>query len=265
MHHFEGIFYPGNRMSETRSHSLAGKTALITGAARRIGAAIATRLHAAGARVAIHHRDSAREAAELAVTLNGLRADSARIFQADLLSLAAPDALVTSLIEWAGQLDILINNASTFYPTPVGSVTDEQWNDLLGINLKVPFFLAQSARPHLQKTCGAIVNIVDIHAQRPLRHHSVYGAAKAGLAMLTRALAKELAPEIRVNGISPGAILWPETGVAEEMKQEILRQIPLGRPGTPEDIADGVLYLARDALYVTGQIIAFDGGRSVGW
>ena len=252
-------------MPEVRGQSLAGKTALITGAARRIGAAITETLHAAGANVAIHCRGSMPAAAALSASLNRLRTDSARVFQANLLLSDEPASLIASVVAWAGRLDVLVNNASSFYPTPVGSITEDQWDDLVGSNLKAPLFLAQAARPHLKAQHGVIINIVDIHAQRPLRNHAVYGAAKAGLAMLTRSLAKDLAPEIRVNGISPGAILWPEDDMSRETKDLILRQIPLARTGSPQDIADGVLYLARDAHYVTGQVLAIDGGRSVGW
>jgi pteridine reductase len=252
-------------MPEIRGQSFAGKTALITGAARRIGATIAATLHAAGANVAIHCRGSMSAAADLAATLNRLRADSARVFPANLLLPDAPATLIASVVAWTGQLDILVNNASSFYPTPVGSITEEQWDDLIGSNLKAPLFLSQAAMPPLKAQHGVIINIVDIHAQRPLRNHAVYGAAKAGLAMLTRSLAKDLAPEIRVNGISPGAILWPEDGMSRETRDLILRQIPLARTGSPQDVADGVLYLARDAHYVTGQVLAIDGGRSIGW
>ena len=173
--------------------------------------------------------------------------------------------LVDDVVAWGGRLDGLVNNASTFYPTPVGTITEDHWTDLMGSNLKAPLFLSQAAVPHLRRYQGAIVNLVDIHAQRPLRNHPVYGPAKAGLAMLTRALAKDLAPDIRVNGVSPGAILWPEEGMSDSAQQTILRQVPLERPGNPADIAGCVLYLLRDATYVTGQIIAVDGGRSIGW
>ena len=173
--------------------------------------------------------------------------------------------LIADVIGWAGRLDCLVNNASSFYPTPVGSITEAQWEDLVGSNLKAPLFLAQAAVPHLRQHGGTIVNLVDIHAQRPLRNHAVYGPAKAGLAMLTRSLAKDLAPDIRVNGVSPGAILWPEDGMSDAAQQTILRQVPLQRPGDPDDIAGCVLYLVRDATYVTGQIIVVDGGRSIGW
>lgn len=246
-------------------HTLIGKVALITGAARRIGAAIATELHRAGANVAIHYRGSAHDAAALADSLNAIRPDSAASFQADLHDTARLPDLVAAVVHWSGQLDILVNNASTFYPTPPGTITEAQWDDLIGSNLKAPLFLSQAALQELRAAKGVIINIVDIHAQRPLARHTVYGPAKAGLAMLTRSLAKDLAPDIRVNGISPGAILWPEDAMTDTTKQSILKQVPLGQPGTPGDIAGCVLYLVRDASYVTGQIIAVDGGRSVGW
>jgi pteridine reductase len=246
-------------------NSLDNKIVLVTGAARRIGAAIVTRLHAEGARVAIHYRGSADEADALCAGLNALRADSAQTFQGNLLDTDYPPQLVTDVVAWAGGLDVLINNASTFYATPVGMITESQWDDLVGSNFKAPLFLSQAAAPHLRSARGAIVNIVDIHGQRPLRDHPVYGPAKAALAMLTRALAKDLAPEVRVNGVSPGAILWPEDGMSEAAQQTILRQVPLARPGDPDDIAGCVLFLLRDAPYVTGQIIAVDGGRSIGW
>jgi len=245
--------------------NLVGKVVLVTGAARRIGAAIVTRLHENGARVAIHYRDSANEARNLAIRLNEQRADSAGAFQADLLDPEQDSRLISAVTNWAGRLDCLVNNASSFYPTPVGSITEDHWEDLIGSNLKAPLFLSQAAVPQLQKHTGVIINIVDIHAQRPLRNHAVYGPAKAGLAMLTRSLAKDLAPHIRVNGVSPGAILWPEDGMSDAARQTILRQVPLQRPGHPDDIAGCVLYLLRDATYVTGQIIAVDGGRSIGW
>ena len=245
--------------------NLNNKVALITGAARRIGAAIATRLHQSGADVAIHYRGSADEAAELADKLNAQRPDSASIFAADLTDLEALRELVDGVHDWHKRLDILVNNASSFYPTPIGEITEDHWDDLLGSNLKAPLFLSQAAAPSLRATNGVIINIVDIHAQRPLRNHAVYGAAKAGLAMLTRSLAKDLAPAVRVNGVAPGAILWPENDMSNETKNVILGQIPLQRAGDPGDIADCVLYLARDADYVTGQIIAVDGGRSIGW
>jgi pteridine reductase len=245
--------------------TLNDKVFLVTGAARRIGAAIVTRLHDVGARVAIHYRGSEDDAKELASRLNAVRADSALAIQSDLLNIDELPSLIEAVFDWGGRLDGLVNNASRFYPTPIGSIGEKQWDDLVGSNLKAPLFLSQAAAAHLTDSNGAIVNIVDIHAERPLKDHSVYGSSKAGLAMLTRSLAKDLAPDVRVNGVAPGAILWPENGMAESVQQSILDQIPLNRAGSPEDIAGCVLYLLRDATYVTGQIIPVDGGRSIGW
>jgi len=257
---------PGTRdMHNSNTRTLSGKTALVTGAARRIGAAIAETLHDAGMNVAVHYRASAKEAEGVAARLNDKRSDSAKTFQADLIQDGTPDALVGKIVDWSGRLDTLVNNASTFYPTPLGQIDAAAWTDLIGSNLKAPLFLSQAAMPHLRDNRGSIINIVDIHAIRPLRHHHVYGAAKAGLAMLTRSLAKDLAPEIRVNGVSPGAIAWPQDGISEDTKQAIIDQIPLGRTGEPSDIANTVLFLVRDASYATGQVIAIDGGRSTGW
>ena len=249
----------------TPTRRLDGQWALITGAGKRIGACVARSLHAAGASVALHYRGSATEAQALAGELNARRADSAITVQADLLDVDALPTLVDEVLAQGGRLDILVNNASSFYPTPVGEITPEQFDDLIGTNLKAPLFLSQAATPALRNARGCIVNIVDIHATRPLRHHTVYGPAKAGLAMLTRSLARDLAPDIRVNGVSPGAIIWPETGMPEQAKASILKQIPLQRIGEAQDIADCIVYLVRDAKYVTGQIIAVDGGRSIGW
>lgn len=245
--------------------NLDGHVALVTGAAKRVGAAVARKLHADGANVAIHYRGSATEADALVADLNDKRAGSAAAFKADLLDTPSLPQLAEEVRDWKGRLDILVNNASTFYPTPVGKISEEHWRDLVGSNLKAPLFLSQAVVPALRKTRGSIVNMIDIHAQRPLREHTVYGSAKAGLAMLTRSLAKDLAPEIRVNGVAPGAILWPESEMTEATKESILTQVPLGRPGDPGDIAGCILYLVRDAGYVTGQIIAVDGGRSIGW
>ncbi len=247
------------------ANSLNNNVFLVTGAARRIGAAIVTRLHEDGARVAIHYRGSADAAQALASQLNTIRKDSAMAIQADLLQTESLPSLIDAVVNWGGQLNGLVNNASSFYATPLGTVTEQNWDELVGSNFKAPLFLAQAALEPLRASHGSIVNIVDIHAQRPLREHPVYGPAKAALAMLTRALAKDLAPEIRVNGVAPGAILWPEDGMDTDSKQSILKQIPLGRAGSPDDIAGCVLYLLRDADYVSGQIIAVDGGRSVGW
>lgn len=243
--------------------TLDDKVILVTGAARRIGAAIVTCLHEHGARLAIHYRGSRDAAEKLAADLNKVRENSATALQADLADTDKLPALIAAVLDWGGRLDGLVNNASSFYPTPLGSISEKQWDDLVGSNLKAPLFLSQAAIDPLRRSAGAIVNIVDIHAQRPLRNHAVYGSAKAGLAMLTRSLAKDLAPHIRVNGVSPGVILWPENGMSDVVQESILRQIPLQHAGKPRDIAACVLYLLRDASYVTGQIIAVDGGRSI--
>ena len=244
---------------------MEGKCTLITGAARRVGAATAERLHDAGSDVAIHFRGSSAEADNLCAKLNERRADSARSFQADLLERSQIESLATDVTDWRGRVDVLVNNASSFYPTPLGTITDEDWRDLTGSNLRGPIFLSQALSDTLQAQRGSIVNIVDIHARRPLRDHTVYSAAKAGLIMLTRSLAKDLAPNVRVNSVAPGAIMWPEDGMTDAVKDKILEQVPLGRKGSPEDIAAAVLFLARDATYVTGQMLKVDGGRAIGW
>jgi pteridine reductase len=249
----------------TANTKLDGKWVLITGAAKRIGACISRTLHAAGANLAIHYRHSEAPAAELAAELNNIRSDSAVTVKADLLNNAELATLITQVTDQAGRLDVLINNASSFYATPLDKLTEQDWDDLMGTNLKAPLFLSQAAAPWLRESRGCIINIVDIHSQRPLRHHTIYGPAKAGLAMLTRSLARDLAPEVRVNGVSPGAILWPEDKMPEKIKENILAQVPMKRAGEPQDIANCILYLTRDADYITGQIIAVDGGRSIGW
>ena len=242
---------------------LEGKTALVTGAARRIGAAIARRLHAAGANVVLHYRGAETEAAALETELNAARAGSALKVKADLLAPIAPRALVSASLESFGRLDILVNNASTFYPTAVGSIEVGHWEELMGSNLRAPLFIAQEAAPELAKQGGAIVNIADIHAERPLKGYLVYSVAKSGLAALTRALALELAPEVRVNAIAPGAIAWPEDGQFEPRERErIVATTPLARLGAPEEIARAVHFLVT-APFVTGQVLAVDGGRSV--
>lgn len=239
--------------------------ALITGAARRIGAEIAQQLHRAGYNIVLHYRNSASEADRLAKSLNQLRADSARIIAADLNDINALQALADHALNAWGRLDALINNASAFYPTPIGTVTEREWDDLFNSNLKAPFFLAQALANELKKNHGCIINIADIHAQRPLKDHPVYCAAKAGNIMLTQSLARELAPQVRVNGIAPGAILWPEqqSDLTEKAKQEILEKIPLQKRGSAQDIARSVLFLVAEAPYITGQILAVDGGRSI--
>ena len=242
--------------------SLADKVVLITGAARRVGAVIARKLHAAGATVAIHYHRSVSEAQALAAELNTVRAGSATTLGGDLLDVKVLQSLVEATIARFGHLDILVNNASTFYPTPVGEITAAQWEDLMGTNLRAPLFLSQAAAPHLKARQGLILNIVDIHGMRPLRHHVVYSPAKAGLIMLTQSLARELAPQVRVNGIAPGPVEFPESGLTEEMKQAIIDKTLLKRRGSPEDIARAALFFASEAPYVTGQILAVDGGRS---
>jgi pteridine reductase len=242
---------------------LSGQAVLITGGARRVGAVLVRALHGAGANVLVHYRSSRDAAIALADELNRVRPGSIAIHGADLLERSAPQALVAASLRAFGRIDLLINNASTFYPTPIGSITFEQWDDLIGSNLKAPLFLAQAAAPSLRARGGLIVNIVDVHGLRPLKGHPLYSAAKAGLAMLTRSLARELGPEIRVNGIAPGPVLWPEKDMDEALKQEIVGKTALKRYGTPQDIARTLLFLAKDAPYITGQIIAVDGGRSI--
>jgi pteridine reductase len=250
----------------TRHASLDGRWALVTGAAKRIGSVIASTLHDAGANVAIHYNRSAAEADELAAALNRRRPHSAFTVAADMRDIAAVERMARQVLaRTEDKLDVLVNNASNFYPTPIGTITLEHWDDLFGSNLKAPLFLSQALVPALRAARGVIVNIVDVHAQRPLRDHPVYGPAKAGLAMLTRSLAKDLGPDIRVNGVSPGAILWPDEGMSDALRAGIIKQTALKRSGEPEDIATTVLFLVRDAPYITGQIIAVDGGRSVGW
>jgi pteridine reductase len=241
------------------------KTMLVTGAAKRVGAAIARALHGAGANVIIHCNRSRAEADTLARELNGMRAKSAAIVQGDLLAYNALKGLVLQAHSCFGRLDGLVNNASTFYATPIGSIDDDNWNELIGSNLKAPTFLSQAAAPYLKETNGAIVNIIDIHIDRPLKDFTVYTVAKAGLAGLTRALALELGPTVRVNGVSPGAIIWPEDGndYPEAERKRIVEQTPLKRVGSAEDIAGAVKYLLLDAPYVTGQILSVDGGRQI--
>jgi pteridine reductase len=236
---------------------------LITGGARRVGAQIARTLHAAGASVFIHYRSSAQAAAALAAEFNGMRADSAAIHPAHLLEDGAPETLIAAALNRFGRLDVLINNASSFYPTPLGQITRSQWDDLVGSNVKAPLFLSQAAAPSLRRHRGLIINMIDIHALRPLKAHPVYSVAKAGLAMLTRSLARELGPDIRVNGIAPGPVLWPEGEMDDDLKREIIDRTALKRHGTPQDIARTALFLCQDAPYITGQIIAVDGGRSI--
>jgi len=244
--------------------SLSGKVVLVTGGAKRVGAAIARRLHREGANVMLHYRGSEREANALRAELMAARAESVALVKADLLDIAELSEIVRNTLERFGRLDALVNNASAFFPTPVGEMTQANWESLIGANLRAPLFLSQAAAPHLKKTSGVIVNITDIHAERPLKNYVIYSVAKAGLEGLTRSLARELAPEVRVNGVAPGAILWPEDGSWDDlMRQRIVSHTLMKRTGDPDDVARAVYYLIAEAPYVTGQIIAVDGGRSV--
>lgn len=250
-------------------HTLAGKAYLVTGAARRVGAAIVRRLHGHGGDVLIHHRGRGDEAGALAAELNAARPGSAATVALDLAELEALPSLVDNTLRRFGRLDGLVNNASTFFPTPLGSVTRASFEQLMASNLSAPLFLAQAAAPALRLARGAIVNIIDIHAERPLKDYVVYSAAKAGLAGLTRSLARELAPEVRVNGVSPGPIEWPEAAsiaqghIEAGERARILATTPLRREGGVAAIAGAVAYLFADADFVTGQILAVDGGRSI--
>jgi len=241
-----------------------GKVVLITGGAKRVGATICRRLHRAGASIMLHFRASAGEARLLQAELNHVRANSVALIQADLLDVAKLPSLVEQTVQTFGRLDALVNNASTFYQTAIGEIGMEDWNDLIGANLQAPLFLSQAAAPALKKSQGAIVNITDIHAERPLKSYVVYSVAKAGLVGLTRSLARELAPDVRVNAVAPGPILWPDEEVFDELaRQRIISHTPLKREGTPDDIAKAVQYLLSDAPYVTGETINVDGGRHI--
>jgi len=245
--------------------ALTDKCVLLTGAAKRLGAALAHAAHAEGANVVIHYHQSRKQADELCASLNAIRAKSAVAVQANLLDTASHAPLVNAASATFGRLDVLVNNASTFYPTPFGQITEAQWQDLVGSNLKAPLFLAQAAAPALKASRGLIINLVDIHAQRPLPNHTVYCIAKAGMLMLTKSLARELGPEIRVNGIAPGPVMWPENGIEQTLKDEIISRTALKRSGSEEDIARTALFFMKDAPYITGQILSVDGGRSIGW
>ncbi len=240
------------------------KVALVTGGARRIGAAITRRLHAGGMNVAVHYRTSRDDARVLCDTLNAARPDCARAFEADLRDIAALRELVDSVADTFTRLDVLVNNASSYFATPLGGIDEAAYEDLMGTNLRAPLFLSQAAAPHLRRTGGCIVNIADIYGIKPIADHGVYCPAKAGLIMLTRALAVDLAPDVRVNAVAPGAILWPETEPDEAVRAGVLAGIPMGRTGDPADIGDVVHYLVEDAHYVTGQVIKVDGGRAIG-
>lgn len=245
--------------------TLTNKVILITGGAKRVGAAICRLLHAQGANLAIHYRSSQEEAETLRDPLEAIRPQSVLLIKADLLDIGQFPNLIEQIILRFGQLDAVVNNASSFFSTPIGKFTDEAWNDLIGSNLKAPLFLSQAAAPYLVKQKGCIINIVDIHVDYPLKNHVIYNCAKGGLAALTRSLAFELAPDVRVNGVSPGPILWPAVGdwADASLQKEIISRTLLKRCGEPDDIAKAVNYLINDAPFVTGQIIAVDGGRSI--
>ncbi len=241
----------------------SNQVALVTGAAKRIGAEIVRKLHAQGMRVILHYNSSQNAASKIIDELNAIRPDSAKALQFNLLDTNQIDSFTDQAAGVWGRLDLLVNNASTFYPTPLQDISIQQWNDLINVNLQAPLFLSQSCAQYLEKQHGCIINIVDIHSDRPLKGYTIYCIAKAGLGMLTKSLARELAPNIRVNGISPGAIMWPEVEDYEPVHQEIIERTALKREGSPTDIADTVWFLASAADYITGQIIAVDGGRTL--
>ncbi len=241
----------------------ARKVALITGAARRIGAAVARTLHGQGLDLVLHYRSSRTEADILRAELEAVREGSILLLQADLKDCGAFDPLIAEVGDFRGRLDVLVNNASDFYPTPFATSGEAEWEDLMGSNLKGPYFLTKAAAPLLRTAGGCVVNLVDIYAERPLKNYPIYSIAKAGNAMMVKALARELAPEVRVNGIAPGVILWPEQEPPDRTRREILARTALRRTGSPDDIARAILFLIRDADYVTGQIIAVDGGRTL--
>lgn len=248
--------------NQPNNNAIKNKVALITGAAHRIGATTAKLLHENNMNIVLHYRGSRQQAQALQKELNDKRENSVILIQADLhITNGLPALIEESLKAW-GRLDVLINNASSFYPTQMGKATEDHWDDLIGSNLKAPFFLSQAAAQHLKKTHGCIINIVDIHAERPLKTFPIYSMAKAGLAMMTKSLAGELGPEIRVNAVAPGAILWPEN-LDDVAKQRIISRTFLKRQGNPHDISKTILFLIKDADYVTGQIITVDGGRNL--
>ncbi len=249
--------------NSNNSEIIETKVALITGGAKRIGAATTKELHQVGYNVVIHCRLSRQSADDLASDLNSIRENSAQVIQGDLNNETIYDSLIDQSYQFWNRLDVLVNNASSFYPTPIGTITLDDWDNLINSNMRAPLFLAQAAAPHLKHSQGCIINMIDVHAQRPMKDHPVYCAAKAGLQMITLSLAKDLGPEIRVNGVAPGAILWPENDMPEHTKNLILERTSLKRQGQPIDIAKTIVFLAKDADYITGQIIAVDGGRSL--
>jgi pteridine reductase len=237
--------------------------ALITGAAKRVGARIARRLHGAGYDLALHHRRSADEMAGLVAEFESVRPGSTLVLQAELADATAPERLVAASLARFGRLDALVNNASAFRPTPIGAATAADWDALFASNARAPFFLAQAAAPALRAAGGAIVNLADIYGERPLKNHTLYCMAKAALIMMTQSLARELGPEVRVNAVAPGAVLWPEEGKAEHEKAAMLAATALARAGDPDDVAEAVRWLLQDARYTTGQVVRVDGGRSL--
>ena len=239
------------------------RVVLITGAAQRLGAASARLLHSLGWRVLVHYRQSGEKAEELAAEFNAIRPNSCAVLQADLANIHEVQALAKAAQAQWQRIDALVNNASSFYPTPIGEATDEHWDDLFSSNARAPFFLAQALAPELARRHGAIVNMLDIHAEKPLREHTLYCMAKAAAVMMTQSLARELAPAVRVNGIAPGAVLWPSAGNNPVMQEKVLASIPLQKLGEPSDIARTIAFLLEEAPYITGQIIAVDGGRSL--
>jgi pteridine reductase len=245
------------------NHPTEAPVALVTGGARRIGAAIARHLHAAGYALVVHYRSGEADALALRADLEDRRRDSVLLVPAELADPDAPAALVAAAVSHFGRLDALVNNASAFYPTPVAAATQAQWDELFASNARAPFFLAQAAAPHLRAARGAIVNLLDIHVERPPREHALYVMAKAALEAMTRALARDLAPDVRVNGVALGAVLWPEQGKADAEKEAILRATPLGRAGRAEEVAEAVRWLLQEAGYCTGTILRVDGGRSL--
>ena len=239
------------------------KVVMITGAARRIGAELVRHLHQSGMSIILHYCSSENDATALAKDLNSQRADSVKLLRGDLKEYSNIPDLIKQAASLFGSIDVLINNASSFFPTHINEVNEDIWEDLVGVNFKAPFFLTQAAAAHLRVARGCIINVVDIHADRPLKDYSVYCVAKAGLAMLTKSMARELAPEIRVNGIAPGAIMWPEVQHYENVHQEIIAHTALKREGSPKDVSNAALFLINNADYITGQIIVVDGGRTL--
>ena len=248
---------------EQSSRALTGKVALITGAAHRVGAEIARSLHAQGMDLVLHYRSSESAARALKAELELSRPDSVLLHQADLHRCIGFAGMIERARAFRGRLDVLVNNASSFYPTPLGDASEEQWEDLIGSNLKGPFFLTKEAAPFLRSTSGCVINLVDIHALRPLKDHPIYSIAKAGNAMMVKSLARELGPQVRVNGIAPGAILWPDQGASDDDKGEVVSRTALKRSGSPADVARTLVFLIRDADYITGQMVTVDGGRSL--